>query len=159
MSASLYLLPPLQTAKPGDTFFLGLYIHSDQQITGADYTLSISGAILIGRDLTLSSLPDVIDNTLAGDLGGSVNDVRSPLTEGDHFLASYQFRVNAMASQALVKPEPYSNTVGYVLGPPDFRELAFSSMQGAVVNVVPEPAVWVGIVVGICWMLLCRAFR
>ena len=160
MSTFLYLLPSLQTAKPGDTIFVGLYISSDRELTGLDYTLDVTGATLIIRNLGPSSFPDLIDNSLTGDLGASIQDVRFPLSVGEHFVASYQFRVDFAAKQVLIKPASYPNTTGAVLGPPAFAEVPFDRFDGATVNIIPEPGLWLAVVVGLLIALMrgaCRA--
>lgn len=139
MSTFLYLLPALQTAKPGDTIFVGLYVSSDRELTGLDYSLDVTGATLISRNLGPSSFPDLIDNSLTGDLGASIQDVRFPLAAGDHFVSTFEFRVDFAAHQALIKPKAFPGTTGYVLGPPSFNEFPFDRYESATVNVIPEP--------------------
>ncbi len=146
----LHLEPPALVAS--DEFDLSLFVMSTESLTGIDYSLSLTGCVLLSRDVGEDAFPDLISTSLSGDLGGSVIDVRDPSPPGDHFIARYHLRVEGMADVALVKPTMYPNTMGWVGAAPDFIEHPFDGFSGAVVT-FPEPTTFaMGLMLLVVWL-------
>lgn len=151
---------------PGDSFnvVLSLTGNSGEQITGLDYYWTLSDVVgslqgkisLTGRDRGASPFSDpyfsnaavtaspgnLLDPRNDSDLGASLADVLSPLSNATWLVATFQFTVDPGASVGSVGTLSTFNLsgIGWIGPDPNFPEADFDGQATLTINVVPEPS-------------------